>query len=59
MQSFEYANPATLKEAFALLGSNWEDANILAGGTTLADIDLLSTYLVAHDISCFMVAEQL
>ena len=33
MQSFEYANPATLKEAFAALGNSWDDAAVLAGGT--------------------------
>lgn len=33
MQAFEYASPATLKEALALLGASWSDANILAGGT--------------------------
>jgi xanthine dehydrogenase YagS FAD-binding subunit len=35
MQNFEYASPATLKEAAALLGSNWNDASVLAGGTDL------------------------
>jgi xanthine dehydrogenase YagS FAD-binding subunit len=43
MQSFEYANPATLKEAFTLLGSTWEDANILAGGTDL--LSLMKDYV--------------
>ncbi|HEU0121594.1 MAG TPA: xanthine dehydrogenase family protein subunit M [Bryobacteraceae bacterium] len=38
MQSFEYANPATLKEAFAALGASWEDAAVLAGGTDLLSI---------------------
>ena len=38
MQSFEYANPASLKEAFAALGSSWEDAAVLAGGTDLLTI---------------------
>jgi xanthine dehydrogenase YagS FAD-binding subunit len=33
MQAFEYASPATLKDALALLGASWSDANILAGGT--------------------------
>ena len=33
MQSFEYANPSSLKEALSLLGSNWSDAHVLAGGT--------------------------
>jgi len=43
MQSFEYANPTTLKEAFAALGSSWEDANILAGGTDL--LSLMKDYV--------------
>ncbi len=33
MQAFEYANPATLKEALGLLGSQWGEADVLAGGT--------------------------
>jgi xanthine dehydrogenase YagS FAD-binding subunit len=43
MQSFEYANPKTLKEATALLGSNWSDAAVLAGGTDL--ISLMKDYV--------------
>jgi xanthine dehydrogenase YagS FAD-binding subunit len=35
MQPFEYANPATLQEAAGLLGANWNDAMVLAGGTDL------------------------
>ena len=35
MQSFEYAHPASVKEAVALLGPHWTDAEILAGGTDL------------------------
>src|SRR4051794_37752055 len=35
MENFEYANPKTLKEASALLGSSWADAAVLAGGTDL------------------------
>lgn len=35
MQAFEYANPATLKEAVALLSPRWGEAEILAGGTDL------------------------
>src|SRR5690242_19988660 len=38
MQAFEYANPTTLKEATALLGSNWNDAAVLAGGTDLISL---------------------
>jgi len=41
MQAFEYANPATLQEAFALLAS--DDAQILAGGTDL--ISLMKDYI--------------
>ena len=33
MYPFEYANPTTVKDAVALLGASWSDANILAGGT--------------------------
>jgi xanthine dehydrogenase YagS FAD-binding subunit len=43
MQAFEYANPKTLKEATALLGSSWEDAAVLAGGTDL--ISLMKDYI--------------
>lgn len=35
MDAFEFANPATLAEAIGLLGSNWEDASVFAGGTDL------------------------
>ena len=38
MQAFEYANPATVKEAVALLGSKWDDAAVLAGGTDLVSL---------------------
>ena len=31
MQNFEYASPSTLKEATALLGASWADAQVLAG----------------------------
>ena len=43
MQNFEYANPKTLKEAGALLGSSWADAAVLAGGTDL--ISLMKDYV--------------
>ena len=33
MYPFEYANPTSVKDAVALLGASWSDANILAGGT--------------------------
>jgi xanthine dehydrogenase YagS FAD-binding subunit len=45
MQNFEYANPKTLKEATALLGSSWGDAAVLAGGTDL--ISLMKDYIEA------------
>jgi xanthine dehydrogenase YagS FAD-binding subunit len=35
MQAFEYANPATLQDALALLGQRWGEAGVLAGGTDL------------------------
>jgi len=35
MQPFEYANPASLQEAVALLGARWGQADVLAGGTDL------------------------
>ncbi len=35
MQAFAYAKPTTVAQAVALLGSNWNDAAILAGGTDL------------------------
>jgi xanthine dehydrogenase YagS FAD-binding subunit len=38
MQAFEYANPATVKEAVALLGASWADAAVLAGGTDLISL---------------------
>jgi len=38
MQPFEYANPKTVKEAVALLGSTWADAAVLAGGTDLLSL---------------------
>ncbi|HVO97007.1 MAG TPA: xanthine dehydrogenase family protein subunit M [Bryobacteraceae bacterium] len=35
MERFEYASPTTVKDAAALLGSSWNDAQVLAGGTDL------------------------
>lgn len=35
MERFEYASPATVKDATALLGASWNDAQVLAGGTDL------------------------
>jgi xanthine dehydrogenase YagS FAD-binding subunit len=43
MQAFEYASPITLAEAFALLGSSADDAQILAGGTD--QISLMKEYI--------------
>jgi len=43
MHSFEYASPATLKEALGLLGGSWSDAAVLAGGTDL--ITLMKEHL--------------
>ena len=33
MQPFEYANPTSLNDAFKLMGSEWGQADVLAGGT--------------------------
>jgi len=38
MQAFEYAHPASVKEALGLLGSSWEDAQVIAGGTDLISL---------------------
>jgi xanthine dehydrogenase YagS FAD-binding subunit len=35
MRGFEYASPTTKEQAISLLGNNWADADILAGGTDL------------------------
>src|SRR6201988_1203388 len=43
MESFAYANPATLQDALALLGTKWGEADVLAGGTDL--ITLMKEYL--------------
>jgi len=43
MQAFEYANPRTLKEAFGLLGTQWGEADLLAGGTDL--LSLMKDYI--------------
>ncbi|MBM3774973.1 MAG: xanthine dehydrogenase family protein subunit M [Acidobacteria bacterium] len=43
MQSFEYANPATVQEAVGLLGSRWGEADVLAGGTDL--LSLMKDYI--------------
>lgn len=38
MQGFEYANPTTKEQAVQLLGSSWNDAEVLAGGTDLLSL---------------------
>ena len=38
MQSFEYANPTSVQEAVALLGAQWGQADVLAGGTDLLSL---------------------
>jgi xanthine dehydrogenase YagS FAD-binding subunit len=43
MQPFEYASPATLPEALALLGSKWGEVDVLAGGTD--QISLMKEYI--------------
>src|SRR5271168_2655621 len=43
MQLFEYANPTTVQEAAGMLGSQWGEADVLAGGTDL--ISLMKEYL--------------
>jgi len=45
MEAFEYANPTTLPEALKMLGSNWSEAQVLAGGTDL--ISLMKEYVVS------------
>ncbi|MGH9822134.1 MAG: FAD binding domain-containing protein [Blastocatellia bacterium] len=35
MRAFEYASPTTREQAVKLLGSNWDDAAVFAGGTDL------------------------
>ena len=38
MQPFAYANPGTVQEAVALLGSRWGQTDVLAGGTDLLSL---------------------
>jgi xanthine dehydrogenase YagS FAD-binding subunit len=38
MQTFEYANPTTVQDAVALLGTRWGQADVLAGGTDLVSL---------------------
>ena len=43
MESFAYANPTTLQDALALLGTKWGEADVLAGGTDL--LTLMKEYV--------------
>src|SRR6266508_348727 len=43
MQAFEYANPASVQEAAGLLGSQWGETDVLAGGTD--QISLMKEYI--------------
>lgn len=43
MQAFAYAAPTTLRDALALLGTNWGETAVLAGGTDL--IGLMKDYV--------------
>jgi xanthine dehydrogenase YagS FAD-binding subunit len=45
MERFEYANPTTVKDATGLLGSSWNDAQVLAGGTDL--ISMMKDFVVS------------
>ncbi|MCW5968755.1 MAG: FAD binding domain-containing protein [Blastocatellales bacterium] len=43
MQKFEYVSPTTKEQAVALLGENWGDVEVLAGGTDL--LSLMKDYI--------------
>lgn len=45
MHNFEYASPKTLDQAVALLGGNWGETEVLAGGTDL--LSLMKDFIVA------------
>ena len=45
MQKFEYASPTTKEQAVALLGSQWGEAEVIAGGTDL--LSLMKDQVVA------------
>src|SRR5580658_1536938 len=45
MERFEYATPKTVKDATALLGATWNDAQVLAGGTDL--ISMMKDFVVS------------
>ena len=44
MNRFEYVSPNSVKQALGLLSANWDDAEILAGGTDL--LALMKDYVV-------------
>ena len=52
MQNFEYASPSSLKDATALLGGSWADAQVLAGGTDLISLMKDSNKVSSRAISC-------
>ena len=43
MKAFEYASPTTLKEAVGMLGSQWGETEVLAGGTDV--LSLMKEYV--------------
>lgn len=43
MRAFEYADPISISQAVGLLGSGWDDAAVLAGGTDL--LSLMKDYI--------------
>ncbi len=45
MRPFEYGNPSTVAQAVALLGPQWDEAAVLAGGTDL--LSLMKDYIVS------------
>ena len=45
MQKFEYASPTTMQQAVALLGNQWGEAEVLAGGTDL--LALMKDYVAS------------
>jgi len=38
MEPFEYGNPSSLSEALGMLGNQWGDADVLAGGTDILSL---------------------
>jgi xanthine dehydrogenase YagS FAD-binding subunit len=45
MERFEYTSPKTVKDAAAMLGTSWNDAQVLAGGTDL--ISMMKDFVTA------------